>query len=500
MFKQLQKIGKAFMLPIAILPAAGLLLGIGGAFCSSATIAAYPLLNVPWLQAAFKVMSAAGNVVFANLPMLLCIGLCIGLARRDKGVAALAGIVGYLVMTATSSTLLSIFNPDGAAIDTGVIGALVIGLVAVTLHNRYQNIQLPQVLGFFGGSRFVPIVTSLAAIFVGSLFYIVWPPFQQLLVRAGEVISAAGVFGTFFYGFLMRLCGAIGLHHMIYPMFWYTELGGTAVVAGHSVVGAQNIFFAQLADPNHTGLFTEGTRFFAGRFATMMFGLPAAALAMYHCVPKERREKYAGLFLGVALTSFLTGITEPLEYMFLFVCPPLYVLHSFFDGISFLVADILNIRIGNTFSGGFIDFFLFGIMQGNAKTNWLLEIPVGVAWFALYYLSFRFLITKFDIKTPGRDEEAATIEEPKAPAKGDLADDAKVIVEALGGPENIEDVDACITRLRVGVKDPAKVDHDAFKKLGAAGVLDVDGGIQAVFGAKAILYKTAVLEELGIDE
>lgn len=500
MFKQLQKIGKAFMLPIAILPAAGLLLGIGGAFSSSATIAAYPLLNVSWLQAAFKVMSAAGNVVFANLPMLLCIGLCIGLARRDKGVAALAGIVGYLVMTATSSTLLSIFNPDGAAIDTGVIGALVIGLVAVTLHNRYQNIQLPQVLGFFGGSRFVPIVTSLAAIFVGSLFYIVWPPFQQLLVRAGEVISAAGVFGTFFYGFLMRLCGAIGLHHMIYPMFWYTELGGTAVVAGHSVVGAQNIFFAQLADPNHTGLFTEGTRFFAGRFATMMFGLPAAALAMYHCVPKERREKYAGLFLGVALTSFLTGITEPLEYMFLFVCPPLYVLHSFFDGISFLVADILNIRIGNTFSGGFIDFFLFGIMQGNAKTNWLLEIPVGVAWFALYYLSFRFLITKFDIKTPGRDEEAATIEEPKAPAKGDLADDAKVIVEALGGPENIEDVDACITRLRVGVKDPAKVDHDAFKKLGAAGVLDVDGGIQAVFGAKAILYKTAVLEELGIDE
>lgn len=500
MFKQLQKIGKAFMLPIAILPAAGLLLGIGGAFSSSATIAAYPLLNVPWLQAAFKVMSAAGNVVFANLPMLLCIGLCIGLARRDKGVAALAGIVGYLVMTATSSTLLSIFNPDGAAIDTGVIGALVIGLVAVTLHNRYQNIQLPQVLGFFGGSRFVPIVTSLAAIFVGSLFYIVWPPFQQLLVHTGEVISAAGVVGTFFYGFLMRLCGAIGLHHMIYPMFWYTELGGTAVVAGHSVVGAQNIFFAQLADPNHTGLFTEGTRFFAGRFATMMFGLPAAALAMYHCVPKERREKYAGLFLGVALTSFLTGITEPLEYMFLFVCPPLYVLHSFFDGISFLVADILNIRIGNTFSGGFIDFFLFGIMQGNAKTNWLLEIPVGVAWFALYYLSFRFLITKFDIKTPGRDEEAATIEEPKAPAKGDLADDAKVIVEALGGPENIEDVDACITRLRVGVKDPAKVDHDAFKKLGAAGVLDVDGGIQAVFGAKAILYKTAVLEELGIDE
>lgn len=500
MFKTLQKVGKAFMLPIAILPAAGLLLGIGGAFSSAATIAAYPMLNVPWLQALFQVMNAAGNVIFSNLPMLLCVGLCIGLARRDKGVAALAGVVGYLVMTATTTTMLSIFNPEGSAIDTGVIGALVIGLVAVNLHNRYQNIQLPQVLGFFGGSRFVPIVTSVAAIVIGALFYVVWPPFQQLLVLAGEAISAAGIFGTFLYGFLMRLCGAIGLHHMIYPMFWYTELGGTEVVAGATVVGAQNIFFAQLADPNHVGLFTEGTRFFAGRFSTMMFGLPAAALAMYHCVPKDRREKYAGLFLGVAATSFITGITEPLEYMFLFVCPPLYVLHSFFDGLSFLIADVLNIRIGNTFSGGFIDFFLFGVLQGEAKTNWMLEIPFGIVWACLYYFTFRFLIMKFDIKTPGRDDDAEETEE-KAPAqKSDLSDDARVIITALGGPDNIEDVDACITRLRVSVKDTAKVDRDLLMKVGATGVLDVSGGIQAVYGAKAILYKTAVLEELGIDE
>lgn len=500
MFKTLQKVGKAFMLPIAILPAAGLLLGIGGAFSSAATIAAYPMLNVPWLQALFQVMNAAGNVIFSNLPMLLCVGLCIGLARRDKGVAALAGVVGYLVMTATTTTMLSIFNPEGSAIDTGVIGALVIGLVAVNLHNRYQNIQLPQVLGFFGGSRFVPIVTSVAAIVIGTLFYVVWPPFQQLLVLAGEAISAAGIFGTFLYGFLMRLCGAIGLHHMIYPMFWYTELGGTEVVAGATVVGAQNIFFAQLADPNHVGLFTEGTRFFAGRFSTMMFGLPAAALAMYHCVPKDRREKYAGLFLGVAATSFITGITEPLEYMFLFVCPPLYVLHSFFDGLSFLIADVLNIRIGNTFSGGFIDFFLFGVLQGEAKTNWMLEIPFGIVWACLYYFTFRFLIMKFDIKTPGRDDDAEETEE-KAPSQtSDLSDDARVIITALGGPDNIEDVDACITRLRVSVKDTAKVDRDLLMKVGATGVLDVSGGIQAVYGAKAILYKTAVLEELGIDE
>lgn len=500
MFKTLQKVGKAFMLPIAILPAAGLLLGIGGAFSSAATIAAYPMLNVPWLQALFQVMNAAGNVIFSNLPMLLCVGLCIGLARRDKGVAALAGVVGYLVMTATTTTMLSIFNPEGSAIDTGVIGALVIGLVAVNLHNRYQNIQLPQVLGFFGGSRFVPIVTSVAAIVIGALFYVVWPPFQQLLVLAGGAISAAGIFGTFLYGFLMRLCGAIGLHHMIYPMFWYTELGGTEVVAGATVVGAQNIFFAQLADPNHVGLFTEGTRFFAGRFSTMMFGLPAAALAMYHCVPKDRREKYAGLFLGVAATSFITGITEPLEYMFLFVCPPLYVLHSFFDGLSFLIADVLDIRIGNTFSGGFIDFFLFGVLQGEAKTHWMYEIPFGIAWACLYYFTFRFLIMKFDIKTPGRDDDAEETEE-KAPAqKSDLSDDARVIITALGGPDNIEDVDACITRLRVSVKDTAKVDRDLLMKVGATGVLDVSGGIQAVYGAKAILYKTAVLEELGLDE
>ena len=273
MFKTLQKIGKAFMLPIAILPAAGLLLGIGGALSNPTTVATYPVLNQPFLQVIFKVMSGAGNVIFGNLSLLLCIGLCIGLARKDKGTAALAGTVGYFVMTGTIATLLSIFNPEGKAIDTGVVGAIVVGAVAVKLHNKYQNIQLPQVLGFFGGSRFVPIVTSFAAIFIGCIFYIIWPPVQNLLVSSGELISKAGPVGTFFYGFLMRLCGAVGLHHMIYPMFWYSALGGTQVVAGQTIEGAQKIFFAQLADPNHQGLFTEGTRYFAGRFSTMMFGL-----------------------------------------------------------------------------------------------------------------------------------------------------------------------------------------------------------------------------------
>lgn len=501
MFKYLQKVGKAFMLPIAILPAAGLLLGIGGAFSSEATIAAYPMLDVPFLQAVFKIMSAAGNVIFGNLSLLLCIGLCIGLAKKDKGTAALAGVVGFLVMNGTITAMLSIFNPEGNAIDTGVIGALVMGIIAVTLHNKYQNIQLPQVLGFFGGSRFVPIITSVSAIFVGAAFYLIWPPLQNGLVSAGDAIAGAGAIGTFFYGFLMRLCGAVGLHHMIYPMFWYTELGGSEIVNGVQVIGAQKIFFAQLADPNHTGLFTEGTRFFAGRFSTMMFGLPAACLAMYHCVTSDNKKKYLGIFLGVALTSFITGITEPIEFMFLFVSPALYVVHALLDGLSFFVADILNISIGNTFSGGIIDFILFGVMQGNDKTNWLLQIPVGAVWAVLYYIVFRFSITKFNIMTPGRGDDKEDDEgEIKLESKSTLHDDAIIILEALGGQENIEDVDACITRLRVSVKDSTKVNQETLKKVGATAVLEVKGGIQAIYGAKAILYKNEINDILGIND
>ncbi len=498
MFKQLQKIGKSFMLPIAILPAAGLLLGIGGALSNPTTVAAYPILNIAFLQAIFKIMSAAGSIVFGNLSLLLCIGLAIGLARKDKGTAALAAVVGYLIMTGTITAMLGIFKPDAPAIDTGVIGAIIIGVLTSYLHNRYRNIQLPAVLGFFGGSRFVPIVTAFASIFIGAVFFVVWPPFQQLLISSGATISKMGPVGTFFYGFLMRLCGAVGLHHMIYPMFWYTELGGVEMVAGQQIVGAQKIFFAQLADPNHVGLYTESTRYFAGRFATMMFGLPAACLAMYHAVPKAKRKLFGGLFLGAALTSFITGITEPIEFMFLFVNPFLYVFHAFLDGVSFFVADILNISIGNTFSGGVIDFTLFGVLQGNAKTNWLLVLPVGAIWAALYYFSFKFLITKFNIMTPGRGDDEA--DEVKVTTKSSLKDESIAVIKALGGKENIEDVDACITRLRVNVRAVEKVDKDALRKIGATDVLEVGGGVQAIYGAKAILYKNTIEDILGIEE
>lgn len=494
MFKKLQRVGKSFMLPIAILPAAGLLLGIGGALSNPNTVAAYPFLDHAFLQGLFKVMSAAGDTVFGNLPLLLTIGLAAGLADRDQATAVLAAVVGYLVMNGTIGALLSIFEPDAPAIDTGVIGSLAIGLIAVRLHNKYRNIVLPEVLGFFGGSRFVPIVTSFAAIFVGFAFYLIWPPFQNLLVSAGEGISKLGVIGTFFYGFLMRLSGAAGLHHMIYPMFWYTELGGVEMVAGKQIVGAQNIFFAQLADPSHVGLYTHGTRYFAGRFATMMFGLPAASYAMYKLVPSERRGDYKGLFLGVALTSLITGITEPIEFMFLFLSPPLYVIHSFLDGVSFMISDILRISIGNTFSGGFIDFLLFGILQGNAKTNWMRVIPMGIAWAALYYGVFTVYIKHFDVPTPGRKEEKDQTRVIKSENE-DLKEEAVMVLKYLGGEDNISSLDACITRLRVGVLDVDLVDREKLKQMGATDVLVLGDGIQAIFGAKAILYKN-IIEEM----
>lgn len=496
MFKQLQKIGKSFMLPIAILPAAGLLLGIGGALSNPNTVQAYPFLNIAWLQGIFSIMSSAGNVVFANLALIMCIGLSVGLAKKDKGTAGLAGAVSFLVMNAAISGMITAFNPAVESIDTGVVGAIVIGLTVSFLHNKYGNIQLPAVLGFFGGSRFVPIVSSFAAIFIGGVFFLIWPTFQGWLVSAGNAIAGLGPIGTFLYGFLLRLTGAVGLHHMIYPLFWYTELGGVATVAGQTITGAQNIFFAQLADPNHTGLFTEGTRFFAGRFATMMFGLPAACLAMYHCVPKERRKLVGGLFLGAAITSFVTGITEPIEFMFLFIAPWLYVVHAVFDGLSFFIADVLNISIGNTFSGGLIDFTLFGVLQGNDKTNWILVLVVGAVWFALYYFTFRFLITKFNVMTPGREVEG---EDVKVVTKDSLNEVAEEILAALGGAENLDDVDACITRLRVAVKDVSKVDKAKIKSLGATAVLEVKGGIQAIFGAKADPLKQKINEIIGRD-
>ncbi|WP_282708464.1 PTS transporter subunit EIIC [Ligilactobacillus sp. Marseille-Q7487] len=496
MFKNFSRLGRAFMLPIAILPVAGLLLGLGGALSNDSAVKAYPFLDQAWLQTILKMMNFAGNAVFTNLALIFAIGIAIGLAKGDKGTAGLAGGVAYLVYTATISGLLQMFSAKNATIDTGVVGSIVIGGTVAYLHNRYRKIELPQFLGFFGGSRFIPIVSSLAAIIIAGIFYIIWPPIQGVLKVTGEEIAHMGSFGTFLYGFLLRLTGAVGLHHTIYPLFWYTSLGGTEVVAGHTISGAQNIFFAQLADPNHTGLFTYGTRFFAGRFATMMFGLPAAALAMYHAIPKGNRKANGGLYFSGGLTSFLTGITEPLEYTFLFVAPWLYVIHAFLDGLSFFFADILNIRIGNSFSGGFIDFLLFGILQGEDKTNWMKLIPFGIAWAIVYYVVFSFCIRKFKVAIPGMEsEDSEEIELTEEPSS--LNEEAKIIISALGGKENIESVEACATRLRVAISDSKIVNKNTIKKLGATAVFEVNGGIQAVFGGKADLLSQEINQILG---
>lgn len=502
MFKKFSQLGRAFMLPIAILPAAGLLLGLGGALTNEAAVKAYPWLAMDWLQTILKIMNFAGNAVFSNIALIFAVGLAVGLANGDKGTAGLSGAVAFLVYTATIAGLIQLFSPKGTTIDTGVVGSIVIGGMVSFLHNRYRKIELPQFLGFFGGSRFIPIITSFAAIFIGAIFFMIWPPIQSQLVIAGHAIAKMGSIGTFFYGFLLRLLGAVGLHHTIYPLFWYTSLGGTASVAGHTVVGAQNIFFAQLADPNHIGLFTYGTRFFAGRFATMMFGLPAAALAMYHSLPKKNRKKDGGLYLSGGLTSFLTGITEPLEYTFLFVAPWLYVIHAFLDGLSFYFADILNIRIGNSFSGGFIDYLLFGVLQGQDKTNWPTVIWFGLIWAVIYYAVFRFCISKFHVAIPGMndDDDDSSSSESSADKNSSLHEQSNQIINALGGAENIQSVEACATRLRIAVDDNTKVNKKVLKDLGATAVLDVSGGLQAVYGGKADLYSQEINGILGTDK
>ncbi|HEL1652679.1 TPA: PTS transporter subunit EIIC [Streptococcus suis] len=500
-FKKFSQLGQAFMLPISILPVAGLLLGIGGALSNSNAVAQFPVLDQAWLQAVFTIMSTAGSAVFANLALIFAIGVAVGLADADKGTAGLSAGVAYLVYTATISGFLTLFADKGASIDTGVLGALAIGITVATLHNKYRKIELPAFLGFFGGSRFIPIISSFAAIAIGSIFFIIWPPIQNLLVDFGKAIAEMGSFGTFLYGFGLRLTGAFGLHHTIYPMFWYTSLGGSEVVAGETIQGAQNIFFAQLADANHTGLFTYGTRFFAGRFATMIFGLPASCLAMYHAIPKENRKKVGSFYSSSALTSLLTGITEPIEFSFLFVAPWLYVVHAFLDGLSFLVADLLQIRIGNSFSGGLIDYLIFGVFQGNDKTNWIYVIPVGLLWAAVYYLVFKFLVTKFHVLVPGMESSDQASHSEKVLSNGSsLRDNAIAIIDALGGADNIENVTACATRLRVSLRNSGLVDKGVIQSIGATAVLDVKGGIQAIFGGKAILYSQEINQILGLEE
>ena len=521
-FGVLQRVGRSFMLPIALLPVAGLLLGIGSSFTNETMLAAYGLNSVihpgTLIYTILDVMSQTGSAVFNNLALLFAMGVAIGMARKEKEVAALSGAVAYIIMNTAIQAMINAAGGVDAmpanstttmlgitTLQMGVFGGIVVGLGVAALHNKFYKIELPQVLAFFGGTRFVPIISSIVYLVVGIAMFYIWPVVQSGIAALGALVLASGYAGTFIYGLLERALIPFGLHHVFYMPFWQTAVGGTAIIDGVTVTGAQNIFFAELASKSTTVFSVSATRFMAGKFPFMMFGLPGAALAMYHCAKPEKKKAAGGLLLSAALTAFLTGITEPLEFTFIFVALPMYAVHCVLAGLSFMLMHILNVGVGMTFSGGLIDLVLFGVMQGNAKTHWIWVVVVGAVYFVLYYLIFRFMISKFDYKTPGRDDA----EEVKLYTRADVnarsaasgsnapaGDDpvSALIVEGLGGTDNLSDVDCCATRLRCTVKDAALVRQDVLKASGASGVICKGNGVQVVYGPKVAVIK-AKLED-----
>lgn len=515
-FGVLQRVGRSFMLPIAILPIAGLLLGLGSSFTNETTLETYGLLafmgpgTIPYFI--FSVLNRCGGVIFDNLPLIFAIGVAIGMARQEKEVAALAAAVSFLVMHSGISAMISLTGGtenllEGStasvlgitSLQMGAFGGIIVGLGVSALHNRFYKVQLPQALSFFGGTRFVPIISTLVFALVGILMFFIWQPIQTGINALGMLVYSSGYFGTFLFGLIKRLLIPFGLHHVFYLPFWQTAVGGTMEVAGTMVSGAQNIFFAQLADPTVTHFSTAGTWCFTGEFVLYIFGFPGAALAMYRCAKPERKKQVGGLLLSAALTSILTGITEPLEFSFLFVAPMLFGISAVFAGLAYMLCHMLNITVGLTFSGGLIDLALFGILQGNEKTGWLMILPLGAAFFAAYYFLFSFLIRRFDIKTPGREEGS---QETKLYTKADYNakkaegqnSTAAAIAQGLGGADNIQDVDCCATRLRCTVRDGGKVDQALLKTTGAAGVIQKGQGVQVVYGPQVNIIK-AELEE-----
>ena len=520
-FGVLQRVGRSFMLPIALLPVAGLLLGIGSSFTNETMLAAYGLNSVihpgTLIYTILDVMSQTGNAVFSNLALLFAMGVAIGMARKEKEVAALSGAVAYIIM---NTAIQAMINAAGGVeampanstttmlgittLQMGVFGGIVVGLGVAALHNKFYKIELPQVLAFFGGTRFVPIVSSIVYLVVGIAMFYIWPVVQNGIAALGALVLASGYAGTFIYGLLERALIPFGLHHVFYMPFWQTAVGGTAIIDGVTVTGAQNIFFAELASKSTTVFSVSATRFMAGKFPFMMFGLPGAALAMYQCAKPEKKKAAGGLLLSAALTAFLTGITEPLEFTFIFVALPMYAVHCVLAGLSFMLMHILNVGVGMTFSGGLIDLVLFGVMQGNAKTHWVWVVVVGAVYFVLYYIIFRFMISKFDYKTPGRDDaeevklytradvNARNAASGSVPAGNDPV--SALIVEGLGGAANLTDVDCCATRLRCTVNDAALVKQDVLKASGASGVICKGNGVQVVYGPKVAVIK-AKLED-----
>ena len=526
-FSVLQRVGRSFMLPIAILPVAGLLLGIGSSFTNATTIETYHLTSIlgegTIMNALLMIMNKVGSAVFDNLPLIFAVGVAIGMAKKEKEVSALSAVIAYFVMNTAINAMLTITGQildngeiaesvlEGTitsvcgiqSLQMGVFGGIIVGLGVAALHNKFYRIQLPSALSFFGGTRFVPIISTIVCMFVGILLYFVWPVVQNGIYALGGLVTGSGYVGTLIFGLIKRALIPFGLHHVFYMPFWQTAVGGTMEVAGQMVQGGQNIFFAQLADSANIAHFSaDATRYFSGEFIFMSFGLPGAALAMYQCAKPEKKKAAGGLLLSAALACMATGITEPLEFSFLFVAPALFAVQVVLAGTAYMIAHMLNIAVGLTFSGGLLDFFLFGILQGNAKTSWMRVIPVGIIYFFLYYFIFKFMIKKFNFKTPGREDDDT---ETKLYTKADVnarreagqagaaaSEDAvsEAITRGLGGKKNISDVDCCATRLRCTVKDASRVNDGILKATGASGVVHKGQGVQVIYGPNVTVIKS----------
>ena len=530
-FGVLQRVGRSFMLPIAVLPVAGLLLGIGSSFTNETTIATYGLQGIlgngTVLHALLMIMSKAGNVIFDNLPIIFAVGVAIGMAKAEKEVAALSAMISFFVMHASINAVLLLAGKvlaDGTiapdvlegtiasvcgiqTLQMGVFGGILVGLGVAALHNRFYKIELPNALSFFGGSRFVPIISTITYVGIGILMYFIWPAVQNGIFALGGLVTGTGYFGTLIFGIIKRALIPFGLHHVFYMPFWQTAVGGTMMVDGNLIQGGQNIFFAQLASSDVTHFSADATRYFSGEFIFMIFGLPGAALAMYRCAKPEKKKAAGGLLLSAALACMFTGITEPIEFSFLFVAPMLFAVQVILAGSAYMVAHILNIAVGLTFSGGLLDLVIFGVLQGNAKTSWLRIIPAGIVYFLLYYVLFSFLIKKFDLKTPGREDDD---EETKLYTKADVnarrteakegescsqAENSKdsrsaAIAMGMGGRNNITSVDCCATRLRCSIADSSLVDEKLLKSTGAVGVIVKGQGIQIIYGPQVTVIKS----------
>lgn len=527
-FAVVQKVGRSFFLPVSILPIAGVLLGLGASFTNPKTIDVYQLQAVlgegTILHGLLMIMSQVGSAIFGNLPIIFAMAVALGMAKNEKAVAVLSAGISFFVMNTTINAMLKLTGQilaDGSysesvlsgaltsmcgidTLQTGVFGGIVVGIVTAYLHNRFYKQQLPAALSFFAGIRFVPIVCVIAHIAVGIVLFQIWPVIQQGIFAIGDIVMKSGYFGTFVFGFMERALIPFGLHHVFYIPFWQTGLGGAAVVDGVTVVGAQNIFFAELASPNVTKFSVEACRFMTGKYPFMMAGLPAAAYAMYSVAKPENKKVVGGLLVSAALTSFLTGITEPIEFTFLFIAPALFVVHCVFAGLAFVLMHLLNICIGTTFSCGLIDFTLYGLLQGQAKTNWLMILPVFAGYAALYYVVFRSVILKFNLSTPGREENSNEIKlytkedfknkDAQNKAKSGNDEKSKMILEGLGGIKNVVDIDCCATRLRLTVENVDLINEDILKETGSKGVIKKGNGVQVIYGPQISIIKSDLEE------